>query len=290
MRDAATRSQHAGSLSDFPKLLSHRGRGFGHAEATREAVTSALRSGIRFLELDTRVDAGGVIHARHNVRVRTKFGMTRVRDLTADALSKCGVATLADLLLIVAELLDQSQSLCLDIKDFGFEREHVALVDHFGLGRQTIFVSWIPQALTALHAIAPSRPLFLSHINLSFLPLGAKLVERLLGDHEVRLLDYVLLGPQAVAHPLQHPVGFQHAVFARDLPERLMRCLAASGGGICVPTYCVCDELDDWCVRHSLQQWVYVANDLATYQQLCRRDAIQVIFSDDPLGIATHKS
>ena len=50
--------------------------------------------------------------------------MTRVRDLTADALSKCGVATLADLLLIVAELLDQSQSLCLDIKDFGFEREH----------------------------------------------------------------------------------------------------------------------------------------------------------------------
>jgi hypothetical protein len=149
-----------------------------------------------------------------------------------------------------------------------------------------VLVSWIPQTLTQLHSIAPSYPLILSHINLHFLPFAGGLSEVLLADREVRLFHQVLLGTRAMDRPLRHTVGFQHAVLGRNLPEHFIRLLAESGGGICVPTYCVCDALDVWCTRNSLQQWVYTANDAATYRKLCRREAVQVIFSDDPLRVA----
>src|SRR5271165_3623970 len=77
-------TEGAGPLSDCPKLLSHRGRGFGYPEATVEAARAALRSGVRYLELDTRVDADGVIRARHGARIRTAFGLTALHDLPAE--------------------------------------------------------------------------------------------------------------------------------------------------------------------------------------------------------------
>lgn len=275
-----------GGLRGFPKLLSHRGRGFGYGEATPEAVRAALQSGINYLEFDARVAADGVIYVHHGTRIFTGRYMPNVSAMSEAELTSGHVAKLADLLAVAAATLDNSQKICIDIKDFGFEDQHVALVEQFGLQAQTIFVSWIPQALARLHAIAPSYPLIFSHLNVRFLSFGAELVEAVLAEREIRVLDYVLLGPRAIDRPLRHRVGFQHAIVGRSLPDHYIRLLSASGGGICVPTYSVCDELDSWCTRHSLQQWVFTANHAATYKKLCKRAAVQVIFSDDPLRIA----
>ena len=275
-----------GQPGDYMKLLSHRGRGFGYAEATRDAVRAALRSGINYVEFDTRIAADGVIHARHGTRIYTHLAMPKVRTLPDAVLAAHGVETLSEVLGAVASTIHQSQHICIDIKDFGFEREHVELVERFGLGEQTIFVSWIPQALAQIHAIAPKYKLILSYLNLRFLPFGAKLIEAILGDREIQMLDYVLLGPRAIDRPLRHTTGFQHALVGRGLSEDYIRLLVSTGGGICVPTWCVCDDLDAWCTRRSLQQWVYSANDADSYEKLRLRPAVQVIFSDDPLRVA----
>jgi len=277
----------SGDLSKCAKLLSHRGRGFGYSEATPEAVRAALESGIRYLEFDTRVASDGAIYARHGARIRARLTLPHVRAASEEALAMRGVAKLADLLGVAREILDKSQTICLDIKDFGFERAHVELVEQFGLGEQTVFVSWIPHALARLRMIAPKYPLILSHINLRFLRFGADLVDTFLSARELRILDYVLLGPRAIDRPLRHTAGFQHAVVARSLPEHYIRLLSESGGGISVPIYCVCDELDDWCTRNSLRQWVFTANDADTYERLNKRRAIEVIFSDDPLHVVS---
>jgi glycerophosphoryl diester phosphodiesterase len=276
----------SGGLSNCEKLLSHRGRGFGYSEATPEAVRAALESGIRYLEFDTRVGADGVIHVRHGTRIRARLALLHVRAVSEQGLAMHGVARLADLLKVAAEIIDKKQTICLDIKDFGFEREHVELVEQFGLGDQTVFVSWIPQALARLRTIAPKFPLILSHINLRFLRFGADMVDVVLAARELRIFDYIVLGPRAIDQPLRHQVGFQHAVLARNIPDHFVRLLSQSGGGICVPRFCVCDELDDWCLRHSLGQWVFTANDADTYERLRKRRAVQVIFSDDPLHVA----
>jgi len=272
-------------LSGYPKLLSHRARGFGWPEATPEAIGAALRSGVRHVELDTRVDVTGEIFVRHSPRVRTSHGAQALHGLSGDTLTRHGIAKLADVLQIAAATMDETQTLCLDIKDYGFEREHVALIEQYGLAARTVFVSWIPGTLAVLHEIAPEFRLILSHINLQFLPFGARLVETLLGTNELRALDFIALGPGAAEQELRHKVGFQHGLIARDLPADYIRFLAGSGGGICVPLFCVCDALDAWCERHSLRQWVFTANDAATYRRLCRRPAIDVIFSDDPLKV-----
>lgn len=53
--------------------------------------------------------------------------------------------------------------LLIDIKDAGFETEIHALVMMAGLGERVTYVSWVPEALYQIHAIAPDVPLCLSH-------------------------------------------------------------------------------------------------------------------------------
>jgi len=267
------------------KLLSHRGRGFGYAEATPEAVRQALRSGIGYTEFDTRVSRDGMIHVRHGSRVVTSRGIPNMKTFSNAALETIGVARLADLLKVAAETIGPSQHICIDIKDFGHEREHINLVEQFSLGSQTIFVSWIPQSLAAIHAIAPAYPLILSYLNLLCLPFGATLIESILADRELRVFDYIVLGSRAAERPLLHTTGFQHALVSRSLPVSMIKILRDSNGGICIPTWCVCDELDAWCARQSLRQWVFTANNVKTYERLRKRPEIEIIFSDDPLRV-----
>lgn len=268
------------------KLLSHRGRGFGHPEATIDAVRQSLKSGIRYLELDTRVDVDKVIYCYHHSRLLTRIGLPLFRDLAGDVIARKGVFRLDEVLDAVTKVIAPDQKLCLDIKDYGFEQSHVELVEHYGLAANTVFVSWIPQTLRRLHEISRAFPLILCHINLQFLRVGSGLIERLLGEMQVRLFDFILLGPRALTRVLAHTVGFQHGLLCAELPEPYIDILQDSGGGICVPCFCICDRLDAWCVSHGLSQWVFTVNNETRYGQLVDRKAIDVVFTDDPVRIA----
>lgn len=273
----------ASLLRSHDKLLSHRGRGFGYPEATLEAARQSLNNGIRYLELDTRVDADKVIYCYHHSRLLTWTGLPLLRDLRGDVLARKGVLRLDEVLDTVAKVITPDQRLCLDIKDYGFEQNHVELVEHYGLATNTVFVSWIPQTLQRLHEISRTFPLILGHINLQFLRVGSGLVERFFGEREIRLFDFILLGPRSLTRALAHTVGFQHGLLCAELPERYIQILQGSGGGICVPYFCVCDRLDAWCASHRLRQWVFTVNNETRYGQLVHRKAVDVVFTDDPI-------
>lgn len=276
----------ANLLRSHDKLLSHRGRGFGYPEATLEAIRQSLKSGIRYLELDTRVDSDKVIYCYHHSRVLTWLGLPLLRHLAGNAVARRGILRLDEALDAVAKVIAPDQRLCLDIKDYGFEQDHLELVDHYGLVCNTMFISWIPQTLQRLHEISSTSPLILGHINLQFLQTGSDLVERLIGERELRIFDFILLGSRSFLRTPAHTIGFQHGLLCAQLPEPYIQLLQDSRGGICVPYISLCDRLDAWCVSHHLRQWVFTVNNETRYRQLVDRKAIDVVFSDDPIGMA----
>jgi glycerophosphoryl diester phosphodiesterase len=275
------------SFRTHDKLLSHRGRGFGYPEASLEAIRLAMTSGVRYLELDTRVDTDCILRCHHHARVLTSTGSCLLRDIPKDSADALGIARLDQVLGLVAEVIERDQWLCLDIKDYGFETDHIRLIEDYGLSSNTIFISWIPQTLKRLNELSETYPLILSHINLQFIGVGAKLLERLFDRREIRLFDYILMGPKSMLRPLAHKVGFQHGLIGANLPDSYIQMLRNSGGGICVPCYCLCEKLDTWCETHRLRQWVFTVNDNIQYRRLIARKAIDVVFSDDPRSVAS---
>lgn len=271
------------NLRSHNKLLSHRGRGFGYPEATLEAVRQSLKRGIHYLELDTRVDADKVIYCYHHPRLLTRTGLPLLSGLAGEVVARKGILRLDEALDAVAKVIAPDQKLCLDIKDYGFEESHIELVEHYGLAANTVFLSWIPQTLQRLHEISRTFPLILAHINLQFLRVGSGLIERLFDGREIRLFDFILLGPSPLTRALAHTIGFQHGLLCAELPESYIRILQDSGGGICVPYLCVCDRLDAWCMSRHLRQWVFTINNKSRYDQLVDRQAIDVVFTDDPI-------
>jgi len=264
------------------KLLSHRARGFGYAESSYSAIKAALISGIPYLELDTRVNGEGIIYCYHHSRIRIGAAIKRTRNATADDFSRKHVSHLESVLQLIKEHIQPLQKLCIDIKDFGFEQQHLELVANYELMSQTVFISWIPQTLVALHRLAPDCTLIFSHINLAFSPLLAALANGLIGRKEIGLLDFVVMGQQGISSELKHQVGFQHSVFADYLPNELVDILRSCGGGICVPKFSLSDRLDDWCRENNLQQWVFTTNEANEFHELNGRTSVNVIFTDKP--------
>lgn len=91
-----------------------RGRGFGYPEATLEAARQSLKNGVRYLELDTRVDIDKVIYCYHHSRLLTQTGLPLLRDLTGDVVARKGVLRLDEVLDAVAKVIAPDQRLCLN--------------------------------------------------------------------------------------------------------------------------------------------------------------------------------
>lgn len=268
------------------KLLSHRARGFGHAESSYAAIKAALMSGVPYLELDTRVNSEGKLYCYHHSRINIGAALKRLQDTSGEELNRKHVASLESVLQLAHEYMQPFQKLCIDIKDFGFEQQHLGLVNQYELMANTVFVSWIPQSLVALHRLAPGCALILSHINLAFSPLLTSIARAILGNKEIRLLDFVVMAESGAYKALKHRVGFQHGLIVDYLHEDLVDILKASGGGICVPKFSLNERLDHWCQENNLQQWVFTVNERKVFHDLSDKPSINVIFTDKPYQVA----
>lgn len=267
------------------KLLSHRARGFGHAESSHAAIKAAVMSGIPYLELDTRVNGEGKIYCYHHSRIRLGTAFKRLRDTTDEELSRENVPSLGAVLQLIREHIQPFQKLCIDIKDFGFEKQHLELIDDYDLTSQTVFISWIPQTIVRLHRLAPDSELIFSHINLAFSPLLTAMANGLFCRKEIRLLDFIVMGQKGAGGVLKHQVGYQHGLFVDYLPNDLVHILQSCGGGICVPNFSLCNQLDNWCLENNLQQWVFTINEPHAFQALNDRPSVNVIFTDTPYRV-----
>jgi glycerophosphoryl diester phosphodiesterase len=276
------------------KLLSHRARGFGAPEHSAEALRRATRSSVAFIEIDTRASADGALFVHHDPVTRSprlRFAQADTHALAA-ATTEDGepILRLEDALRMFAVRSHRAQRLCLDIKDHGFEEEHLRLVRRAGLEDHVHFISWIPQALVRLHQLGTTAPLHLSHASLLQFPALAWL-SRPWRRSIRRIGRFVLMGHNRHEDPLddlRH--GFQHALVCDTLPAPLLDILARSGGGICVHYALAGRRLGAFCREHGLELWVFTARNRAHYERLAARSDVAVVFTDAAGSIACNEA
>lgn len=270
------------------KLLSHRARGWGAPEHSPDALAAALRAGVPYIEVDTRVSRDGQVFLHHDAAARSRGG-GRVRLASHAARSiddrvQPSLLTLDAALDLVRSSGSPDQRLCIDVKDCGFERQHVDAVSRAGLEDRVVWVSWIPQVLARLSRMAPG-PLFLSHTNLLQYPVLAR-VARPWRRSIRRWGPFVLQGEARHGDELEHLAhGYQHSLVCDGLPSNLADTLARSGGGVCLHYLLGGARVGEFCRDRGLRLWLFTARNPGHFLRLARRDDVDVVFSDDARAV-----
>jgi len=274
------------------KLLTHRLRGFGAPEHSAAALRAALAAGVPYLEIDTRASADGAIFIHHDHTTRSPrrhIAHTRAHEVAQVRLGNGEhLLLLDDALRLFARVRRPHQRLCLDIKDFGFEAEHLRLVRACGVEAHVHFISWIPHTLARLHELGTTAPLHLSHTSLLEYPLLA-LLSRPWRRAVRRFGPFVLLGTDRHATPLDLRHGYQHSLVCDRLPAPLLDILTRSGGGICVHYRLAGRRLAAFCRDHGLQLWVFTARSASKWRELASRPELDVVFTDAASSIACNE-
>lgn len=150
-------------------LISHRFRGFAPLENTLEGFVAALDFGVLNLEFDIRVTRCGTPMIYHDEFALDKAGKRHeISELMASDFKGLGgtfasIPTAEALFKIAGTHANTDAKFFIDIKDAGFETEIHALVCLNRLEDRVVYVSWVPNALYAIHALAADASLCLSH-------------------------------------------------------------------------------------------------------------------------------
>jgi hypothetical protein len=275
-------------MIDLNKLVSHRLRGYGPTENGRSALVSACSSPVPWLEVDTRVARDGSIFVHHNPRARTHpFDRPYFASVDGAAIRKLRYQTgeslleLDDCLRLFREQSHATQRLCIDMKDFGYEKEHVAIVRRHGLDDRVAWLSWIPLSLSRIREAGATGPLVLAHCNLAGFGAAGSFVEAAFASASVRVSRLVLRGVRQEAPPVSLGLGFQHGMICTRLPERVERLLRESGGGVCVHRSLVSRPLMQYCRSSGLQLWVFKVATVSAYARYAAHEDVSIVFCDD---------
>ncbi|MDH3604556.1 MAG: glycerophosphodiester phosphodiesterase family protein, partial [Candidatus Tectomicrobia bacterium] len=245
------------------KLLSHRLLRFSKFENTLSALDIACSSAVPYLEIDARVSKDGKIYLYHDHQTGSDMIDSCILARSSSAEVDRLRFTNGEPLLSLEEALKRfqkrtfkSQSLCIDIKDYGFEEQFIDLVRGADLENSVYFVSWIPQTLIRLNELGVKSPLILSHWNLLEWGKFGYFLTSIVAQQTVNLKHYVLIGRNdidATLGSLSH--GYQHTLICQEIPDRLLTILSASFGGICVHYSMMGETLASYCFQHCLKLW-----------------------------------
>lgn len=151
------------------RLISHRFRGFAKEENTVQGLLACFDFGVKYVEFDIRVARCGTPMIYHDEYALDASGhMRNICDVMATDFTQVGgrfktIPTAEELFNAAAAHPDKTAVLLVDIKDAGFEMEIHSLVMAAGLSERVNYVSWVPEVLYQINAIAPNTPLCLSH-------------------------------------------------------------------------------------------------------------------------------
>lgn len=222
-------------------LISHRFRGFSKYENTIDGLNAALSIGVKIIEFDIRVAGCGTPIIYHDEAAPDKTGRPRhlahhkASDFAALGANFSHMPTADTLFAAIAAHPNKDCKLLIDIKDGGFEEAINALVHFHRLQNRAVYVSWVPNVLYAMHDIAPSIPLCLSHwCQKPNAAIRAKhKVHAAKDGHIPRLPDEYIHGERSG--------WFIDGPLSGDLRDILI----ASKGSVCVPQAMVTRDLVD---------------------------------------------
>lgn len=273
------------------KMVSHRLKGFADIEQTPSAMKAACRCRVALLEIDTRVSRDGQIYVYHDPLWGTHAcpaDTKRIAHVDSQYLDLVRyrngepLLTFRDALGMFEQRLIETQQLCVDIKDYGFEAEHLESVRDYNLESNVCFISWIPRTLLELYRLGSSSPLILSFYSLFGRGFLGKAFSKVLENQRWIFSLQVGLGKNRAldeSHHFTH--GFVHVLYCRELPPPLVDILAGSGGGICIKTGLLNEELIRYCRRQGLQIWVYTTATGEEYLKYALNPDLNHVFCDN---------
>ncbi|MGE4298369.1 MAG: hypothetical protein AB7E47_10105 [Desulfovibrionaceae bacterium] len=246
---------------------------------------------MKYLEIDTRVSRDGKIYINHNPATGQNHSCQVVfKETDSSQLNtitfKNGeeLLSLANTLEIFSRLSNLGQILCIDIKDFGFEKEHLKLVKQFNLEDRVAFVSWIPQTLISLAELGTSSPLVLSHFNTTVMGNVGKILTKACRKLILPFSHFVLLGQDSYSRPLgDKSVGYQHAILLHTIPDSILKMLTINGGGICTHRSMATRKLSQYCKQVGLSLWVFSASTISTFDKCTKELNADVVFCETNL-------
>jgi len=156
-------------MADLKNLIAHRFRGFTEYENSLAGLKAALDFGVKQIEFDIRVTRCGTPLIYHDEHAPDKNGQQHdLKDKLASERQQLGgvfahMPTAEILFKAIAAHANQDAKILIDMKDAGFEDVLYALVRANRLENRTVWVSWLPETLYAIHDLDPLAPLCLSH-------------------------------------------------------------------------------------------------------------------------------
>jgi len=271
------------------KALSHRLRGFSDYELSASALEKAIESGIKYLEIDVRASSDNVLYLYHDPCTGKDtsetfcFSSTNSNDIKKVHYKNSeNIIPLETALNLFKMKKKDYQILCIDIKDYGYEKNYVNLVKKFELEDNTIFISWIPQTIIGLNQLSIKSPLILSHFNFTnYYWFIGDIISYLFKNSKISLLKYVILGSNRYNDSLTNiDKGYQHCLLSQQLPSNLESILSSSKGGICIPKNMLSQELIDYCKEKKLKIWIFSVTSVQEFKKYSSNDQINVIFCD----------
>ncbi|WP_017930267.1 glycerophosphodiester phosphodiesterase [Robiginitomaculum antarcticum] len=258
-------------------LISHRFRGFSTRENSLEGLRAALAFGVKHLEFDIRVAACGTPMIYHDESAKDGRGRKRrLADFTAADYQGLGgdfplFPTFEALLQAIVGSGNTQSRFLIDIKDAGFEVEIASLVRLYRLHDRVTYVSWVPEALYAMHTIEPDIALSFSHWCKSPGPL-VRSVHKVFHAHNGRVPD----SERRYIH------GERSGWFVNGPVKGEMRnLLAASAGSVCVPVSMVSRALVDAYHDAGIEVSTFSYVELRKVQQHKKMMNIDLYFIDN---------
>lgn len=271
------------------KLLSHRLRSFSEIEHTPSALKAACLSGIHYLEIDCRVSKDGNIFIYHNPNsgndINGKFSFSKTKSSVIEKSCFANgekILTLDKALEIFADLRSDDQILCIDIKDYGFEKRYLKEVRYYGLENNVSFISWIPQTLIQLHKIGSKAPLIFSHWNIIIFKKVGKLISEIIKNKIFRFSYYVILGNQTFMKPLKfYSHGYQYGYICQEIPDKIAHILLNTRGGVCIPLSMINNQVIEYFTKKKLRLWVFNTKGTEQFLKYASVKDIEVVFCDN---------
>ena len=147
-------------FGDTPVLCGHRGSGRGHEENTLPSFRAAVAAGLRWVEVDARATADGVLVARHDPELEDGRSIAA---LTAAETDRAGLMRVVDLFAELPAEVSINVEVKTALEDTLRPRERTtaALVAALVAGhdRHALVTSFDPAALVIVRERAPAVPL-----------------------------------------------------------------------------------------------------------------------------------
>lgn len=282
-------------------ILSHRLRGFGFPDGSIEALQEAARAGVTHVEIDTRATADGDLLVHHDAylgSIATGTGLirdlkTRHRQTPLFLGSQIRVPRLADFAKVFARL-NQDITLYLDIKDVGFENEHLSILSKNHLLERTHIISWWPEVLVRVHKLDPLIPLCFSHISLAAITGGRNRLARLIATGIAQLAGSVATHVEALQGHTQLLVSIDDANrringkvlgtpvhVLTSLPDGLIgKALKRSQGSLGIPSALLNKGFVTQAHRAGFRVFAFTLNDERTLKEAITDCHADMVFTD----------